>query len=259
VFHLQPYGLIVLSGLVVGGVAMSRAARRLQLPVGEMIGLAGVLVMASLIGSHLLDVIAYQLDRAHADPSLWFQLFNGVSLFGAFAAIAIVAVIWSSARGLPLGKVADCIVLGLVVALVIGRIGCAYVHDHPGTPTSLPFGINLTGTVWTHDTPYGSEPLTIRVHDLGLEELLCLIPIAAALWLLAIRRRRPGMLAVIFGLAYAPIRFGLDFLRASCTEPTHPGLTTGQWGCIVMLLLAIAGLTNAPPPTDERGASLASP
>jgi phosphatidylglycerol:prolipoprotein diacylglycerol transferase len=213
-----------------------------------MIGLAGVLVATSLIGAHLLDVIAYQLDDASHDWTLWLHVDRGISVFGAFAAIAITTVVWSSAGRLPLGRVADCVVLGVVVALAIGRIGCAYVHDHPGVPTDLPIGIERPAELlrWAGLDATGS----VRVHDLGLDELLGLVPIAGLLWALA-GRLRPGMIAIGFALAYAPLRFMLDFLRLPRTEPSHAGLTTGQWGSIVLAAMGLAALivTLARPPT----------
>ena len=238
---LQPYGIMVLAALVLGGVAMALAARRLELPQGEIIALAGVLVITGIVGAHVLDVIAYQLDDAGHDGSLWLHVERGVSLFGALAAAFVTTFLWGSARKLDLAKLFDCVALGVVVALVFGRLACALVHDHPGMPTSSPLGVDFPREMvaWL-DLDTGTSP-TIRLHDLGLDELLAVIPLAIAMWSL-LGRLRPGRLAVVFALAYAPIRFGLDFLRLPVTEPHHAGLTAGQWGCIVLALAGIAEL-----------------
>lgn len=243
--HLGPvhaYGIMVLAALVLGGLAMALAARRLELPQGEVIALAGVLVIAGIVGAHVLDVIAYQLDEAGHDGSLWLHVERGVSLFGALAAAFVTTYLWGSARKLDLAKLFDCVALGVVVALVFGRVACALVHDHPGVPTSSPLGVDFphAAVAWL-DPDLASTSSTVRLHDLGLEELLAAIPLAIAMWSL-LGRLRPGRLAVVFALAYAPIRFGLDFLRLPATEPHHAGLTAGQWGCIVLALAGIAEL-----------------
>ena len=237
---VSSYGVLVLAGLALGIAATILPARRYQLPVGEIVALAGVLVAASLIGAHLLDVVANQRAEAAQDASLWWKLQIGISLFGALAAIAIVTPLWCRARKLPLAKVADCIALGWLVALVIGRIGCTLVHDHLGTPTRLPIGIAdpTPDTSWTMYTPYADTVPHRLVHDLGFEELLVAIPLALVMWLVS-RRLRAGMTAAITALAYAPIRFLLDFHRLPESDPRYASLTAAQWGCLVMTALAL--------------------
>jgi len=128
------YGLLVFAAIALGIATTIPTAQRYQLAVGEVVALAGVLAAASAIGAHLFDVIANQREYAAQDPSLWWKIHQGISLFGALIAIAVVTYAWCRARGLPLAKIADCIALGWLVALVVGRIGCALVHDHLGTP-----------------------------------------------------------------------------------------------------------------------------
>jgi phosphatidylglycerol:prolipoprotein diacylglycerol transferase len=65
-----------------------------------------------------------------------------------------------------------------------------------------------------------------------------------ALFLLLGRKNRPlGLYLVILIFAYAPIRFGLDFLRATDlpgADPRYWGLTPAQYGSIAALFTGVA-------------------
>jgi phosphatidylglycerol---prolipoprotein diacylglyceryl transferase len=95
-------------------------------------------------------------------------------------------------------------------------------------------------------------------HDLGLYELLFTIVLAVFLFLYNRKPRPPGRIIGIAALAYAPVRFGLDFLRA--TDVSRPdqryfGLTPAQWACIATAGLAIYLLRRSmhqPPSTPSR-------
>lgn len=236
----QPYGVIFLAALGLGAILMVRTARHAAIGVGDSLGLAGLLVVLGFCGAHVFDVLVYQRAEAAIDSSLWWQMRNGVSLFGAVVVITLVTWVWARLRDLDLPRLADAVAVGALLALVVGRIGCAITHDHLGRPTSLPIGIDVPREMARFAGIETTDP-TVRLHDVGLEELAVLIPVGLVLWLRA-RRLRPGRTALLVALLYAPIRFGLDFLRAPATEPQILGFTAAQWACVVMLIIAtIAG------------------
>jgi hypothetical protein len=85
---------------------------------------------------------------------------------------------------------------------------------------------------------------TIKAWNLGLIEFLYLIPVNAFILWLAFRpkksdepaksgRPNAGMLTVLTGILYAPVRFFLDYLRPEDSDPRHWGLTFAQWVSIV--------------------------
>jgi phosphatidylglycerol:prolipoprotein diacylglycerol transferase len=176
-------------------------------------------------------------------PGGWFHVLDGTSLFGALVGVALVAVIVGAARKLAAASLADHLALACLVTMTIGRIGCALVHDHPGLATDSALGVDFPANrvVWLlgpiHDP-------TVRLHDVGLDELLALVPITAVAIALATRRVRPGTLAIFAALAYAAARFGLDYLRFPEIEPRHAGLTAGQWSCLLLAIIAIIALVR---------------
>jgi hypothetical protein len=77
--------------------------------------------------------------------------------------------------------------------------------------------------------------IPIKAWNLGLVELVYLIPVNALILWLAFRptKRMPaGFIVVLAGMLYAPVRFFLDFLRPEHSDPRHLGLTFAQWASI---------------------------
>jgi len=239
---IQPYGIIVFLGLIAGGYAMVRAGKRFGIAVADTVGLAGILAGAAVVTSHLFDVAFYQWHDGARDPALWIRMFVGNSLFGALLGVAIALHLWARVRRLDLALHADLAAVGCIVAMTIGRIGCTLVHDHPGTPTDAPIGVDYPIEVVRYLYPEQPPGTTIRLHDLGLYELALLLPLVAAAFVLIRRRLRAGMTAAILAIAYACVRFPLDFLRGPSNDPRHAGLTAAQWGCLVMVAVAILAI-----------------
>jgi phosphatidylglycerol:prolipoprotein diacylglycerol transferase len=240
---IQPYGILVLLGLGAGAFTAVRLAKRFAIP-GREIGLMVPLAIgAAIFGAHIFDVVFYQWERAMNEPGLWLRVYDGVSLFGGLLGVMLTVLLISLGRRLHMGLYSDIVAVGVVAAMIFGRLGCALVHDHPGLPTPSPIGVDMpvANVQWALGFEATGHAQFIRVHDLGLEELMLVVPLFVIALLLVLRRLRAGMAAAIVALTYAAIRFGLDFLRLPKTDPKQLGLTASQWGCIAMAVLAITG------------------
>jgi phosphatidylglycerol:prolipoprotein diacylglycerol transferase len=153
--------------------------------------------------------------------------FAGLSSFGGFLG-ALIAFLWFTKRaGVSRLDYADSVALGLTIGWIFGRTGCFTAHDHPGRHTDFWLAVRY---------PDGPR------HDLGLYELLFTIVLAVFLFLYNRKLRPPGRIIGIAALAYAPVRFALDFLRA--TDVSRPderyfSLTPAQWACIATAVLGL--------------------
>ncbi|HEU0033590.1 MAG TPA: prolipoprotein diacylglyceryl transferase family protein [Kofleriaceae bacterium] len=251
---LQPYGLLLLGGITAGTLTSWRVSRRFGIPGEDFALLLAAPVAAAFLG-HIVDVLFYQHEPVTA--SLMANLMSGHCVMGALLAIALVTLLVTVPRRRDLALYADVVALGTLVAMTIGRLGCAIVHDHVGLPTTSPIGIDmpLARARWVLPELTG-DGSTVRVHDLGFEELLVLIPLTVIAFVLLHRRLRSGMTAAIAAIAYAVARFALDFLRPATTDPRLAGLTFAQWCCLVIGALAIVGLVLVQ--RHDRVAPLAS-
>ncbi|MGB8329610.1 MAG: prolipoprotein diacylglyceryl transferase family protein, partial [Polyangiales bacterium] len=93
------------------------------------------------------------------------------------------------------------------------------------------------------DYRFGAPPYQPR-HDLGLYEMLyAALIIVLFLWLEHRSRRPVGFYCALLPLVYAPVRFLLDFLRATPLEggdARYAGLTPAQWSSVLMVGIGLA-------------------
>lgn len=253
--QVHPFGLLVATGVIVGAMVAEQRARRVGLDPIAISGLSGHVIVFGFVVGHVVDSLAYHPDVVMERPWLVLEIWNGLSSFGGFLGAIVGALIWQHRRlGHPSIRIAaDPIAFSFPFGWLFGRIGCFVTHDHPGRVTMFPLGVA--------DYQVGYPPYQVR-HDLGLYEVIwCFVMIP--LFLLLARRERPrGFFLGLVPVLYAPVRFGLDFLRATDldeSDPRYLGLTPGHYGAIVLFALGAMVLVRAlRDPWPEVPASIAS-
>jgi phosphatidylglycerol:prolipoprotein diacylglycerol transferase len=237
---LQPFGILVATGVLVGAWLARKQAIRLGLDDDELRGLSAWVLVGGFAGAHVFDVLAYEWDKFVDDPLLIVKVWAGISSYGGFLGGAIGFYLYCRRRALSLGAYGDAIVYGLIPGFTFGRVGCTIVHDHVGRATDLALGIDYPlGFAAQH----GYHQPT-RMHNLGMYELMYLIPVCLILFWIGRKPRPRGLLVVLAGTLYAPVRFFLDFLRFNDSDPRYLGLTFAQWMSIVVTVAGIYGLAK---------------
>ncbi|WP_437331214.1 prolipoprotein diacylglyceryl transferase family protein [Sorangium sp. So ce381] len=148
--------------------------------------------------------------------------------------------------GGPAWRSVDAIAFALPFGWTVDRLGCFLAFDHPGKVTTFFLGQQYTdGLIW---------------HDLGLEEVLYMIPVTAVIAALGQRSRPPGFFAWLLAVLYAPVRFLLDFLRI--VDVRYAGLTPGQYGAIALFiagLVLLIGSTRVQPAPERAREDVGQP
>jgi phosphatidylglycerol---prolipoprotein diacylglyceryl transferase len=255
------FGVLVAIGVVLGDRITVREGAKRGLDPRDVRYLNARMVIGGFIMAHLVSVIFYFPERIKENPLVLLYIWSGLSSLGGFLGAALTCLYLSRRQKIPALPYADAVSLGLAVGWIFGRLGCTTAHDHPGRHSNFFLAVRY---------PDGAR------HDLGLYELLFTIVLALVLFRYAKKPRPAGHLIGLFALLYAPVRFGLDFLRA--TDVTRPderyaALTPAQWACMgtfavgVWLLkrpspiLALAGpppLEPGTPPTQPGVGKLGS-
>jgi phosphatidylglycerol:prolipoprotein diacylglycerol transferase len=227
---LHWFAIFVLAGIVLGVVFYDRSITRggdIDWKVARAMPEAAVI--GGFVGAHLVHVLLYHPELMREDPLVLLKFWAGISSIGGFfgGALACIAVLlYYRQRLLPYG---DRLMVALAIGWAFGRLGCATSHDHPGALSNFALAVQF------HD---GAR------HDLGLYEFLytALLLVPALLWL-SRRPFRTGALLATTLLSYAPVRFVLDFLRATdrdFVDRRYLGLTPAQYGTLFMFGAGLA-------------------
>ncbi len=237
---LQVWGLFAAAGIVAATLFGMREAKRRGLDAAKFEALAFWTILAAFVGARVFHVAFYEPAYYAAHPADIVAVWKGgFSSFGGFFAAAAVAAWRIRKLGLPFLKTADVAVPATVLGMACGRVGCFLIHDHPGT---LAYG---AGEWFAVRYPDGAR------YDLGL--LLGVLDAALFAAFLVLRKRAApdGFHLSWILIAYAPARFGLDFLRA--VDVRYAGLTPGQYGAILLFAIGLFMMRRvyAKPPTGN--------
>ncbi len=222
---LKPFGTLVAIAVSIGIVLAHQQAVRMGISRHRLWSFLFWILLGGALGGHVLDVVYYYPVLILDDPMILLRLGQGQSSMGGFLGATLAALAWGAIHHQPVLPLAEVTSSALPAAWVIGRLGCALAHDHPGIRSDAWFAVAYPG---------GSR------LDLGLLEAVGTIPLAAAFLWSRRRRRICGFYAGWMAIYYAPMRFLLDFLRAddlASSDSRYLGLTPAQWHGPVLLVI----------------------
>ena len=131
---------------------------------------------------------------------------------------------------------ADAVAVGLPLAQAIGRWGNYFNQELFGTPTRLPWGLEIDAA--HRPEQYAGSP---TFHPTFLYESLWNVGVVIfLLWLERRRRLRRGILFATYLVLYAVARFGLELIRTDTTFRLL-GISRNGWVALGAMLLG-AGL-----------------
>lgn len=231
------FGVFSTIGVGTGALLAARAARKYA--PGDDDPLRGVVtwaVMFGLYGGHFLHIFGYHPELlTKDDPWLFLRFWEGLSSMGGVLGALLGIFIYFRREKVPLNPYLDALALGTAPGWAIARVGCFFVHDHPGLKTDFFLAVNYPG---------GPR------HDLGLYDVFVLVALSAVLYAIARRKPRQGRLMGVLAVGYSVSRFLLDFLRASdmsFVDRRYAGLTPAQYIVVGLFTVGVWLLTRPAP------------
>ncbi len=224
-FHT--FGFLVALGVLLGHHMTARRAKAMGLePVGLVDRFAVTVFAGGFFFGHFFDAIFYHPDTVARDPLELFKIHHGLSSFGGIVGAVGAGLVFLRVKRLSPWVFADLCTYAFPFGWLLGRAGCAVVHDHMGRRSDSWMAVRF---------PDGPR------FDLGLVEF-ALTPLLIAVVVVVSRRtRRPGMISGALAVTYSVMRFPLDFLRATDigpdSDPRYYGLTPAQYACVGLLAL----------------------
>ncbi|MCP5118457.1 MAG: prolipoprotein diacylglyceryl transferase [bacterium] len=187
-FTIHAYGALVVAAILVGWRLTVWRAGKVGLDRAVASRMCRLMVLAGFAGAWVARTQIYE-------PGTW----GGISSFGGLVGGLAAGLLLLRRSGQTL-RYLDAVAFVFPVAWMIGRAGCFVAHDHPGIEATSFLAVRF---------PEGPR------YDLGLIEMLFMIPIAL-LFLLLDRRPRPaGLVLGLFLAVYGPFRIALDQLHVT--------------------------------------------
>jgi phosphatidylglycerol---prolipoprotein diacylglyceryl transferase len=243
---IQTPGLFLLAGLWLGAALAEKSAPSHRVDPNKLSNLIFLALLAGVLGGRLLYAIQYPAAFA-ASPASLFSLNPGLfDLTGGVLVAAIAALIYAKRQGLPLLPTLDTLTpLFASLAVAVGFANLASGEGF-GTPTGLPWAIELWGA---------------RRHPTQVYEILAALAIFAFIW--PVFRHSfftlPGSRFFSFLALSAAARLFLEAFRGD-SSLMFGGLRSAQLAAWVVLALALYLLNrlrreNPPDPAGETGAA----
>ena len=239
-FRVHFYALFILAGIA---VAIWIGNRRLKARGGE----SGLILDVSLwavpfgiVGGRIFHVLTHWNDYfgTGANPiSALYVWEGGLAIYGALIGGAVGIWLGSRIAGLRFWSVLDAIAPGVLLAQALGRWGNYFNGELYGTPTDLPWGLEIPA--WSDAYPKGL-PEGVLFHPTFLYESIWSV-IGFVLLLLIDRKfkLRWGKLFGLYLIYYSIGRIWVENLRIDPSDILL-GLRTNVWSAIFGIVIGIA-------------------
>jgi len=228
-FHIGPlrvtfYGILVMTGVV---VAWLITKRRFVARGGDPLAAERAIVRVvawGFVGARLAYVSTH-LSRFEGE---WWKVIavweGGLAMYGGLTAGAVALFLSRKRSGVDLADLLDSVAPAVPVAQAIGRWGNYFNQELFGTPSELPWAIEIDPGLRPD-----AHPDAETFHPTFLYESILNLLLAGLI--VAVGRRRPGMRGRLVGLyfaGYGLIRFGMELLRTDTTFRVA-GLSRNAW------------------------------
>ena len=231
---LRWYGLMIGIGIAVGLLVDAREADRTGFGRDTIYSLATWLIIFGIIGGRLYYVVqndfGYFLTHPQDILATWQ---GGMAFFGTIFVGFIVVLVFTYRRQLSFWRLLDTLVLGLPLGQAFGRIGNMVNGDIVGYRTQSAFAF-----IYTNPQSFiNPADLNHRVFPAALVEMFMSLAIFGILWFMRTRMRTPGILTVMYLVAYSVSQFVVFFWRANSV--TLFGLKQAQLTSIAVFIVCI--------------------
>jgi phosphatidylglycerol---prolipoprotein diacylglyceryl transferase len=196
---------------------------------------AFIAMVSAVILGKLFYVIENR-DFYQANPGqIW--SFSGFRMWGALLGFTLSVSIYNKIKKIPVLRVLDLMVPGLLMFQAIYRINCLIRGCCYGIPTSLPWSVVYTRPESPAYYAGLNLPPGMGLHPVSFYEIIyCLIVLTVILRLRG-KIKPEGSLFLLFVILYAAWRLITDFLRAG--TPFIAGLQQAQFVSALALIVAI--------------------
>jgi phosphatidylglycerol---prolipoprotein diacylglyceryl transferase len=224
-FPLGTYGLLLVIGFFAGMALARRQGRRDHLDGDALTDLCVTVLLAGVIGSHLLMIIVGILTPAGKEGAMTFAEIFTIGTLRAGGAIhggvigGVIGFFWRiRSHKLAWPTTMDALTPGLALGQAIGRLGCLAAGCCYGTDCHLPWAVTFTNP---DALQFSGTPMGIHLHPVQLYNSLSNLTIMALLLLIGRKRQFQGQVAASY--------FLLEGLGRTILEAWRGDVDRGVW------------------------------
>ncbi len=220
------YGIMIAVGVIVAVLVAKRRYERYG-GSGEMVERVSIwTVIVGFLGARLGYVITHTGDFVDQPWEILFIWKGGLALYGGLIAGTITAVLLLRRWRGDVFAFGDAVAVGLPLAQVIGRFGNYFNQELFGTPSDLPWAVEIDGRI----ADAAGYPGYTTFHPTFLYEALWNLFITAGviLWLERRGKLFKGASIAVYLMLYGVGRFLMELMRTDTTF-RFLGLSRNGW------------------------------
>lgn len=235
--QLPSYGVLGITGIVLGLLLALLRCKRYNLDRENcafiyIFGAIGTLLCAKIL--YLITVFSDFVRDFHLlweNPKLFYDTYlsGGLVFYGGLAGAFLGAFLCAKYFSVRLRDYFPAFIPVFPLIHAIGRVGCFAVGCCYGAPAD--WGIAFTNSPVA---PNGVKLVPVQLFEAGAELIICVILLLCARrWVSSLR------LLGIYLVAYAPVRYVLEFFRGDEIRGFVLNISTSQWISILVFAIGI--------------------
>ena len=236
--NIHAYAICILIGIIAAGLLTNYRLTRRGAEPGIVLDIAIPTVLLGIVGARIFHVVTHPDDYFAGQDliTVFFVWEGGIAIFGSLIGGAIGAYIGCRLTGVRFWSFADALAPGLLLAQAFGRFGNWFNRELYGTPTDLPWGLEIESTNPAY--PIGLPEGTL-FHPTFLYEVVwnlagVVVLLAASHFL----RLQWGKVLGLYLVWYGTGRMVFESIRIDPSE-LFLGLRVNVWAA---LIAAVVGL-----------------
>jgi phosphatidylglycerol:prolipoprotein diacylglycerol transferase len=138
-------GLAIIAGIWIGLIVSERYAPRFEVDPNQLYNLVFIALIAGIVGARLAYAVRFPAAFAASPLSLLSRDLNLLDPWGGMAVGGLAALVYGQRKGMDFWSTMDALTPGLAVLGVAWGLANLASGNAYGTPTNLPWGIELWG------------------------------------------------------------------------------------------------------------------
>lgn len=236
---VHTYGFLIALGFILALSVIRRLAERAKLNAEKVLDLTFWSLLVGFLGCRVLFIIT-RWEYFSTDPLAMFKLWEGGLVFLGGPIAVFPFVLWQTRKHrLPLWKVMDVLIPGLVLGHMFGRFGCFAAGCCYGKPTDAPWGVRFQSDLV--DAAMRGIPL----HPTQLYEAFSLGILFVGLLFVSRIKKFDGQVVLTYFMVYPIIRSIIEVYRGDAIRGfvIDGILSTSQFLSGLVFIAAVLGLS----------------